>query len=156
MSRYGLSPDSLTLTIEKLKNLVLQDLPHSLIPIFYEDRERLFRINIRLLQLNNFLELCLSLREAEEEVVNKFKGDAFERILVEILTGKMIILYEKSKIFSGSLTTTDETNLDSALKRLREYGIETEELRYSYRPPEGITLPRIIIDRDSHPAFSDF
>ena len=156
MSRYGLSPDSLTLTIEKLKNLVLQDLPHSLIPIFYEDRERLFRINIRLLQLNNFLELCLSLRGAEEEVVNKFKGDAFERILVEILTGKMIILYEKSKIFSGSLTTTDETNLDSALKRLREYGIETEELRYSYRPPEGITLPRIIIDRDSHPAFSDF
>ena len=39
---------------------------------------------------------------------------------------------------------------------LRKYGIETEELRYSYRPPEGMTLPRITIDRDSHPAFSDF
>jgi len=163
MSSCGLSPDSLTLiiekltlTIKKLKNLVLQNLPHSLIPIFYEDRDGWFRINTKLLQLNNFLELCLSLREAEEEVVNKFKGDAFERILAEILTGKVIILYEKSKIFSGSLTTTDEINLDNALKMLRKYGIETEELRYSYRPPEGITLPRITIDRDSHPAFSDF
>jgi len=156
MKRYNVRPDSLTLTIERLRNFVLKDLPYSLIPIFYEDRDGLFRINMSLLQLNNFLELCFSLPKTDETIINKFKGPAFEDILFEILTGKIIILYEKSNMFSGWLSTTDEINLESAKEGLRRYRIEADELRYSYRPPEGITVPRTIIKRDTHPAFSGF
>ena len=156
ISRYGMSPDRFILTTEKLRYLVLKDLPYSLIPIFYEDMNGLFRINIRLLQLNNFLELCFSLPRAKEEIVNKFKGPGFEDILTEILTGKIIMLYQQDNVFGGSLTTTDEINLERAKGMLRAHQIVIDELRYSYKPPDGITVPRTIIKRDSYPAFSDF
>ena len=148
-----INPEKLILTDDKLINLRLKDLAPSFIPIFYEDRDGEFRIRSNLLQLNNpFVELLLSLPKEKEEIINRCKGFIFEDILVDLLTGKLKIVYDSSELFSGSLSTFDIVN-SYKFKDLQE---EWKILEYSYIIPGDRDKANVTIRKGTSPTFKKF
>jgi len=146
-------PCRFILTSEAVRQLNLGELTYGIVPIFYEDLNGAFRIRLEFTQLNNLLELFMSLPQADERLVDNHKGPIFERLLDDILTGKITILCQTTNRYCGWVTTADKLSLSTAKAQFEQYSIPYKEIKYQYSRPSVVRSPGLIISREENPSF---
>jgi len=145
--RRGIKLEKMTLTHKRLRYLLLHELESDFTPIFFERNPSTFQADFRLLDTNDLGALCYSIAEARSEIIDgAYKGQVFERFILDLLTGKIAL-----ELASSEWHGTSFYIIDTRGKPVQKHHV----VSYDYEPPKGFTGIRTKRDRKSA-AFRPF